>query len=140
MKNIKTFKEFINESSLNEDKMLTPAELIKMSPEYNAASYIKQMIEQGDNDIADSITEMCKFFKEDPKNVFSIDENQADPSDGTEDLYEWISENVGIGSQDMKFGKLSGFRYNKKLNIVESNLDEQVNFYMYWYTAKSKFK
>ena len=138
MKKLLTFDEFVNESQLNEAKMLTAAELIKIDPDYNAQNYIDQMIEDGEKDIADAITEMCKFLKEDPKNVYSIDENQADPANGTEDVWEWLGYNVGKGSQQMKFGKLDGFRYNKKLNIIESNLDEYANFYMYWYTTKSK--
>jgi hypothetical protein len=125
MKNLKTFTEFVNESTLNE-KMVSTS-IIK---EFGGVL--------GDRDLANVDLEIAKFLGVGTKmaEVAQIDEYSGDDSPKAEKIYNFLESNFNVS--DSKSIDDYEIQYDSKLNVVRAT-DMGDGFVSYYITPSSNF-
>jgi hypothetical protein len=132
MKNLKTFNEFVNESTINEGAMAK--RLAKVLSDYNAENYIEEK-----SDSPELVAEMeaiCKILGQSPANVFGIDEYTEHPA--AERAYGLLQSGGYDSIDDNRFSGDSEIGYDKKMGVIQC-VDMTDQFTLYWFTANSNF-
>jgi hypothetical protein len=137
MKKLLTFEGFINESKINEAALNAMKASKAIGKDFNAQLYIEEKQADGDDDIANTVKQICDFLGELPTNVIGIDQYTED-TDELIETYDKITEKFRGGQLKNIGGKNDFIRHDPKMGIVEmgNTIDD---FMIYWFTGKSKF-
>ncbi len=137
MKNLKTFRQFINESKLNEAVSIKTAVKLFKDANYSAASFIEEKKEGGYDEIAQTAEAVCKHLGEKPENVFIADEYSGEEDRRLNDVYDTISSKIRHNPLDLGLSDDAILAYDPSMNVVAVT-DKYDGFIQYYFTHKSK--
>jgi len=140
MKNLKTFTEFVNESTVNAEleELVIEGALAAKGANHLSDVNLQDMIDDADDDDAKDYKSIAKKLGSDPKLVVQVDSETNEDDPIQRKIYNFLSSKGDFTQEvDPKSkGMIQYCMYDPKMNVVR--LDDY-GFIGYYFTKDSKF-